>query len=49
MSAEHSQQTSLKQKAVHEAKEITFVFLYLAIFFCTLATYSMLLLEEFEI
>jgi hypothetical protein len=49
MSAENSQQTSLKQKAVHEAKEITFVFLYLAIFFCTLATYSMPLLEKFEI
>jgi hypothetical protein len=49
MSAENSQQTSLKQKAVHEAKEITVVFLYLAIFFCTLATYSMLLLEKFEI
>ena len=49
MSAEKSQQTSLKQKAVHEAKEITYVFLYLAAFFCALATYSMLLLEKFEI
>jgi hypothetical protein len=49
MSAESSHQTSLKQKAVHEAKEITYVFLYLAAFFCTLATYSMLLLEKFEI
>ena len=49
MSAENSQQTSLKQKAVHEAKEITYVFLYLAAFFCALATYSMLLLEKFEI
>lgn len=49
MSAENSQQTSLKQKAVHEAKEVTFVFLCQAIFFCTLATYSMLLLEKFEI
>src|SRR4029077_6449751 len=49
MSAENSQQTSLKQKAVHEAKEITYVFLYLAAFFCSLATYSRLLLEKFEI
>jgi hypothetical protein len=49
MSAENSQQTSLKQKAVHEAKEITYVFLYLAAFFYALATYSMLLLEKFEI
>jgi len=49
MSAENSQQTSLKQKAVHEAKEITYVFLYLAAFFCALATYSRLLLEKFEI
>jgi len=49
MSAENSQQTSLKQKAVHEAKEITYVFLYLAAFLCALATYSMLLLEKFEI
>ncbi|HEY1469653.1 MAG TPA: hypothetical protein VGF61_11470 [Candidatus Acidoferrum sp.] len=49
MSAENSHETGLKQKALHEAKEITFVFLYLAIFFCALATYSMLLLERFQI
>ena len=49
MSAENSHETNLKQKAVHEAKEITLVFLYLALFFCALATYSMLLLEKFEI
>jgi hypothetical protein len=49
MSAENSQQISLKQKAVHEAKEMTFVFFYLAIFFGALATYSMLLLQKFEI
>jgi hypothetical protein len=49
MSAENSHQTSLNQKAVREAKEITYVFLYLAAFFCALATYSMLLLEKFEI
>jgi hypothetical protein len=49
MRTENSQPTSLKQKAVHEAKEITYVFLYLAAFFCAQATYSMLLLEKFEI
>jgi hypothetical protein len=49
MSAENSQHTSLKQKAAHEFEEIAIVFLYLAFVFCALATYSMLLLEQFEI
>jgi hypothetical protein len=40
---------SLKQKITHELKEISLVFTYLAIFFCALSTYSMLLLEKFEI
>jgi hypothetical protein len=49
MSAENSEKKSLKQKAEHEFKEITIVFLYLAVFFCALATYSTLLLEKYEI
>ena len=49
MDAEHSEKKSMKQKAAHEVKEITIVFLYLAFFFCALATYSMLLLERYEI
>jgi hypothetical protein len=49
MIAENSKTTSLKQKAAHESKEIAIVFLYLAILFCAMATYSMLLLEEFHI
>jgi len=39
----------LKHKVAHEFMEITIVFLYLAVFFCALSTYSMLLLEKFQI
>jgi hypothetical protein len=49
MNAENPQKTSLKQKAAHEFKEIAIVFVYLAFFFCALATYSMLLLDKFDI
>ena len=49
MSEEKGQHAGLKEKAAHEFKEITIVFLYLAFFFCALATYSMLLLKRFEI
>jgi hypothetical protein len=49
MSEEKSQHPSLKQKAVYELKEITYVFLFLAFFFCALSTYRMLLLGNFEI
>jgi hypothetical protein len=38
----------LKHKVEHEFMEITIVFLYLAVFFCALSTYSMLLLEKFR-
>jgi hypothetical protein len=43
------QHTGLKQKAVHEFKEMTIVTLYLAFFFCALATYSMLLIGKSEL
>jgi hypothetical protein len=49
MSAEVVQHTGLTQKAVHEFKEMTIVTLYLAFFFCALATYSMLLMGKSEL
>jgi hypothetical protein len=39
----------LKQKIRHEARELFWIFLYLALFLCTLATYTMLLLNEFHV
>src|SRR5271167_4389031 len=49
MNAENSQRAGLKQKATHEFQEIAEIFLYLAFFFCALATYSMLLLNKFHV
>src|ERR1700757_3628458 len=49
MSPSNPQKSSLKEKAAHEFREIAVVFLYLAFFFCALATYSMLLLDRFHI
>lgn len=49
MSAENAQKTGLKQKVVHELEDMAVIFLYLAFFFCALATYSMLLLNKFQI
>lgn len=43
------QKSEFKQKAKHEAKELLYVFLYLAFFFCALATYTMLLLKEYDV
>src|SRR5208282_3752794 len=49
MNAGHSQGPNLKRKAAHEFQELAAIFLYLAFFFCALATYSMLLLDRFHI
>jgi len=49
MNAGTGHKTRLKQKAVHEFREILIIFLYLAFFFSALATYSMLLLDRFHI
>jgi hypothetical protein len=49
MNAENSQNASLKQKAIHEFEEFGWIFLYLAFFFCALATYSTLLLNRFDV
>jgi hypothetical protein len=39
----------MKQKALHELREMVVLSLYLAFFFCALATYRMLLLREFHV
>jgi hypothetical protein len=49
MNAENNEKSGIKQKAAHEGKEITIVFVYLAFFFCALSTYSTLLLKQFEV
>jgi hypothetical protein len=49
MDADHSKRVELKEKAIHEFKEFTGIFLYLAFFFCALATYSLLLLNKFHV
>jgi hypothetical protein len=49
MTSDNSKKASLKQKAVHELEEFGAIFLYLAFFFCAVATYSMLLLKEYQV
>ncbi len=49
MHAEHSEKTSAKQRVAHEFEELAIITLYLAFFFCALATYSMLLLDRFHV
>ena len=48
MSRENSKAVDLKQKAVHEFKQFVVISLYLAFFFSAVATYRMLLLNEFH-
>jgi hypothetical protein len=48
MSSKNSKAADLKQKAVHEFKQFVAIFLYLAFFFCSVATYRMLLLNNFH-
>jgi hypothetical protein len=38
-----------KQKIIHELKTVGWVSLYLALFFCALSTYSMLMLHELNV
>jgi hypothetical protein len=40
---------TFKQKFIHELKSVGWISLYLALFFCALCTYSMLVLNEFNI
>jgi hypothetical protein len=49
VSADESKKPTLKQKAAHELQEFLGIFLYLAFFFCALSTYSMLLLNRFQV
>jgi hypothetical protein len=42
-------QPGLKQKAAHELKEFVAIAFYLGILFCTLTTYTMLLLKKYDI
>jgi hypothetical protein len=39
---------SLKEKAIHESMQFGGISLYLALFFCAVATYRMLLLSDFQ-
>lgn len=48
MGSENSKRENLKQKAVHEFEEFVGVAVYLAIFFCAVTTYRMLLLNNFR-
>ena len=49
MPVENSEKTGVKQKVAHEFEELGIITLYLAFFFCALATYDMLLLDRFHI
>src|SRR5271168_4877087 len=49
MNAEGPKEATLKQKATHELREFAAISLYLAFFFCAVATYSMLLLNQFHV
>jgi hypothetical protein len=49
MGSENSGGQGLKQKTIHEAWELAWIFLYLAFFFCSLELYSVLLLKDFHV
>lgn len=49
MNAEGPKEATLKQKATHELREFAAISFYLAFFFCAVATYSMLLLNQFHV
>ena len=49
MNAEGPKEATLKQKATHELREFAAISLYLAFFFCAVATYSLLLLNQFHV
>jgi len=48
MNKVNKQNSTLKQKAAHELEEMVFISLYLAFFFCAMATYRMILLNDFR-
>jgi hypothetical protein len=46
---ETAEKKTMKQKVAHEFQDLAIITGYLGFFFCALATYSMLLLEKFNI
>jgi hypothetical protein len=49
MNNENPKKATLKQKATHELREFAMISSYLAFFFCAVATYSLLLLDQFHV
>ena len=49
MSEQNLKEGSFKQKIIHELKTVGWLSLYLALFFCALCTYSMLMLHELNV
>jgi hypothetical protein len=49
MSDQKLKEGTFKQKFIHELKTVGWVSLYLALFFCALSTYSMLMLHELNV
>jgi hypothetical protein len=49
MNTEDPKKATLKQKATHELRQFAAISLYLAFFFCAVATYSLLLLNQFHV
>lgn len=49
MNDKSSSERSLKQKAMHELRELVVLTFYLAFFFCALAAYRMLLLRDYNV
>jgi hypothetical protein len=49
VSTENSKKVGMKQKAAHELQEFAGISLYLAFFFCSIAAYSALLMNQFHI
>jgi hypothetical protein len=49
MTSKDATTPSFKQKAKHELIDFAAIALYLAVFFCALVTYTMLLLEKYDV
>ena len=46
MNGRDEKRSGLKEKAIHEVKEMLAIFLYLALFFCAFTTYRRLVMKE---
>src|SRR5678815_4575967 len=49
MTIEQTEKPGMKQKVVHEVREMAWIFLYLALFLGAMATYTTLMLHEFHV